>query len=145
MSEDFITTLYDMHDMGAPFAKTLVVYGFGFSVGKYFVRALRGIIRFSVAIADIIRDTIIIFIVGYFIGLTGIGEKIFGSGDSPTMGILRTIGGGSTEWFWDAMNLFIGTFQALGINFAALPNFTLTMSALLIGGFIGVIFGIVFS
>ena len=145
MSEDFITTLYDMHDMGVPFAKTLVVYGFGFSVGKYFVRVLRGIIRFSVAIADIIRDTIIIFTVGYFIGLTGIGEKIFGSSDSATMGILRAIGGGSTDWFWDSMNLFIGTFQAMGMNLTALPDFVLTMSALLIGGLIGVIFGILFS
>lgn len=145
MSEEFITTFYAMHDMGVPFAKTLVVYGFGFSVGKYFVRVMRGIIRFSVAIADVIRDTIIIFIVGYFIGVTGIGEKIFGSGDSATMGILRAIGGGSTEWFWDSMNLFIGTFQAMGINFAALPDFVATMSALLIGGLIGAIFGILFS
>ena len=145
MSEEFITTFYDMHDMGVPFAKTLVVYGFGFSVGKYFVRALRGITRFSVAIADIIRDTIIIFIVGYFIGLTGIGGKIFGSGDSSTMGILRAIGGGSLDWFWDATNIFIGTFQAMGINLNALPDFVATMSALLIGGLIGVIIGILFS
>ena len=76
-SEDFIDTFYNLHEMGLPIAKIFVLYGAGFSIGKNFVKVMRGSARFGVAVSDLIRDVIAAFIVGYFIGGVGIGVQIF--------------------------------------------------------------------
>ena len=130
-SEEFFETFYNLHEQGLPFAKTFVIYGAGFSLGKNFVRILRGSIRGGVAVSDFIRDVIFAFIVGYFIGNVGVGMKLF-----------QAMGGEFTD---DTTVMFVNFFNAFGINIAALPDFIANMSALLIGAFIGVIFGFLFG
>ena len=130
-SEEFFETFYNLHEQGLPFAKTFVIYGAGFSLGKNFVRILRGSIRGGVAVSDFIRDVIVAFIVGYFIGNVGVGMKLF-----------QAMGGEFTD---DTTVMFVNFFNAFGINIAALPDFVANMSALLIGAFIGVIFGFLFG
>lgn len=126
-NEAFIETFYNLHEMGLPFAKTFVFYGAGFSIGKMFIKMMRGTIRFGVAVSDFIRDVILAFIAGYFIGNIGVGIKLF-----------QAMGGEFTD---DTTIMFLKFFNAFGINVAALPEFVATMSSLLIGAFIGVIFG----
>lgn len=126
-SEEFFEIFYNLHAQGLPFAKMFVFYGAGFSIGKNFVRILRGSIRGGVAVSDFIRDVILAFIVGYFIGNIGVGIKLF-----------QAMGGEFTD---DTTIMFLKFFNAFGINVAALPEFVATMSSLLIGAFIGVIFG----
>ena len=130
-SEEFFETFYNLHEQGLPFAKTFVIYGAGFSLGKNFVRILRGSIRGGVAVSDFIRDVIVAFIVGYFIGGFGVGAKIF-----YAMG-----GEVSNDW----TTMLFNVLHTFGINIAALPDFIANMSALLIGAFIGVIFGFLFG
>jgi len=126
-NEAFIETFYNLHEMGLPFAKTFVFYGAGFSIGKMFIKMMRGTIRFGVAVSDFIRDVILAFIAGYFIGGVGVGAKIF-----------QAMGGDVTE---NSAGMLYNFLSAFKINVAALPEFVATMSALLIGAFIGVIFG----
>lgn len=57
-----------MHEGGLQLGKTIAVYGAGFSIGKNIVRVIRGKVRGSVAIANVIRDTAIFFGVSYLGG-----------------------------------------------------------------------------
>ena len=134
-SEEFFETFYALHEMGMPFAKTFVVYGAGFSIGKNLIKLFRGTIRGGVAISDFIRDVILAFIGGYFIGGVGIGAKIF-----YAMG-----GEVSDDW----TTMLFNVLNAFGVNLDALPSLVSTTSALLvsavIGAFIGAIFGFLFG
>ena len=101
-SEEFFETFYALHAMGMPFAKTFVVYGAGFSIGKNLIRIFRGTTRFGVGVSDFIRDLIFAFIGGYFVGGFGVGAKIF-----------HAIGGEiSNDW----TTMLFNVLSMLGIN-----------------------------
>lgn len=140
-SEEFIETFQAIHAAGLPVGKTFLVYGAGFSFGKNFVKFMRDSARGGVAVADFIRDLIIAFIIGYVIGGSGVGGNISALADSSAIEILRAMGGGSMEWVGDTANISLGALASLGINLNVIPSFVLTMSAFLIGAFIGVVFG----
>lgn len=77
------------HAIGLQYAKTFGLFGAGFSIGRNFMRVMNARIRSGVALANIIRDTIISFIVGYagssLIG--GIVNSSVGTTASSTLGI----------------------------------------------------------
>ena len=142
-SEDFFETISNIHELGVSFGKTIVLYGVGFSLSKNIIRVVRSRIRTSVAIADFIRDVIVIFIIGYVIGGVGIGEILSTALDSTTTEILRSMGVG--DFVGDSTNIFLGLLYYFGVDFGSLPTFALTIPALLIGAIIGAIFGILFD
>lgn len=130
-SEDFIDIFYNLHEMGLPVAKIFVLYGAGFSIGKNFVKVMRGSARFGIAVSDFIRDVIAAFIVGYFIGGVGIGVQIF-----------QAMGGDVTGGL---SGLVFNFFSAFKISLAALPEFVAAVSSVLAGAIIGVFFGFLFT
>ncbi len=66
-------TISAMHATGFQFGKTIVMYGAGFSIGKNIIRIIRGSVRGAVAFSNVIRDTIIFFVISYLAGSLGSG------------------------------------------------------------------------
>ena len=62
-----------MHDAGLNFGSTIALYGAGFSIGKHIIRLTRGKVTFGVAVANVIRDTLIFFGISYFGGALASG------------------------------------------------------------------------
>ena len=67
-----------MHEAGVALALAIAVYGAGFSIGRHVIKTMRGNIRGSVAIAHVMRDVVICFVVGY------VGGAIFTGATTAT-------------------------------------------------------------
>ena len=131
-SEEFFETFYALHEAGLPFAKAFVVYGTGFSLGKNFIKLFRGRVRFGVAISDFIRDVIVVFIGGYFIGGFGVGVEIFSAL------------GGTVSNDWTTM--LFNVLNTLGVDLPSVVSTTMAIIvSAIIGAFMGMIFGFLFS
>lgn len=62
-----------MHAGGVQLGKTIALYGAGFTIGKNIVRVVRGKVRGSVAVSNVIRDTAIFFGISYLAGFLSSG------------------------------------------------------------------------
>ena len=142
---EFFLNLSSFHTAGVPFAKTLVLYGLGFSIGKNIVKVMRNRIRISVATADVIRDTIIAFLIGYVIGAAGVGIFISNSLDTAGRIISQTLGNNSAVFVSDPVNVFFGLFYAMGADFGSVSILSLTFPAVVTGALIRAIFGFLFN
>lgn len=140
----FFENLSSMHTIAVPFAKTFVLYGLGFSIGKNIVKVMRNRIRMSVAIADIARDSIIAFFIGYVIGAMGVGRFISNSFDAAGKILSQTLGG-SVGFVSDPVNVFLGLLYAMGADFGSVTILALTAPAVVLGALIGAIFGFLFN
>lgn len=140
----FFENLSSMHTIAVPFAKTFVLYGLGFSIGKNIVKVMRNRIRMSVAIADIARDSIIAFFIGYVIGAMGVGRFISNSFDAAGKVLSQTLGG-SVGFVSDPVNVFLGLLYAMGADFGSVTILALTAPAVVLGALIGAIFGFLFN
>lgn len=140
----FFENLSSMHTIAVPFAKTFVLYGLGFSIGKNIVKVMRNRIRMSVAIADVARDLIIAFFIGYVIGAMGVGRFISNSFDAAGKVLSQTLGG-SVGFVSDPVNVFLGLLYAMGADFGSVTILALTAPAVVLGALIGAIFGFLFN
>ena len=88
-SADAFETFAASHAVGLHFGKTFGLFGIGFSVGRNFMRVMNARIRSGVAMSNVIRDTIIFFIVGYAGSaiFSGIANSTAGTTASSTLGI----------------------------------------------------------
>jgi hypothetical protein len=141
----FFENLSSMHTIAVPFAKTFVLYGLGFSIGKNIVKVMRNRIRMSVAIADIARDSIIAFFIGYVIGAMGVGRFISNSFDAAGKILSQTLGSNSAVFISDPVNVFLGLLYAMGADFGSVTILALTAPAVVLGALIGAIFGFLFN
>ena len=124
----------------APTGKLFALYGAGFSFGKNIIRVMRGRTGWAVTVADVIRDTIIAFIIGSMIGGMGVGETISNSFDSLTSTFLNAFG--STA---DPASVISGLLYSMGLGTAPVEILTTTFPAIVIGVLAGMIFGFLFS
>ena len=124
----------------APIGRMFALYGAGFSIGKNIVKVMRGRTHAGVAVADVIRDTIIAFIIGSMIGGIGVGEKISDSFDSLTSTFLNVFG--STA---DPASVVSGLLYSMGLGSTPVEIFTTTFPAIVIGVLAGMIFGFFFN
>ena len=60
-----------MHETGVQLGKTVALYGLGFSIGRNIILVFRGKVRGGVAMAHVLRDTAVVFGVGYLFGALG--------------------------------------------------------------------------
>ncbi len=93
INEQTVDLVSTMHEAGVPFGKSLALFGIGFSLGKSFIKIRHKKGRASVAIADVIRDVIIFFILGYLLGAVGVGDTLSAAVDSVTETIAELLGG----------------------------------------------------
>lgn len=124
----------------APIGKLFALYGAGFSFGKNVIRVMRGKTSWAVTVADVIRDTIIAFLIGIMIGAIGVGKTISNSFDSLTSTFLNVFG--STA---DPASVISGLLYSMGMNFGAVEILTLTTPPIILGVLAGMIFGFFFS
>ncbi|MBE8954351.1 MAG: hypothetical protein SR2Q5_01600 [Quinella sp. 2Q5] len=130
-----------MHTSGVGFAKALVMYGAGFSIGRHAIKTMRGKIRGSVAIAHVIRDAAVCFGVSYVGGVLYGGAMSSGSRQSSVdFGVgnvaANSVGdvvAGSAVGLTDAANNLIdkvthGAFDAVG-NVGSSVGSSLTAAA----------------
>lgn len=80
-----------MHASGLSFGKTIGLFGAGFSIGKNFIRVVRGKINGGVAVANIIRDAAIFFGVSYLGAALSTGAinmaKVVTGNNTPTVDV----------------------------------------------------------
>ena len=124
----------------APTGKLFALYGAGFSFGKNIIRVMRGRTGWAVTVADVIRDTIIAFIIGSMIGGMGVGETISNSFDSLTSTFLNAFG--STA---DPASVISGLLYSMGAGYGPVEIFTATFPAIVLGVLAGMIFGFLFG
>lgn len=128
------------HTAAAPLGKTFALYGVGFSVGKNIIRVMRGRTHAGVAVADVIRDAIIAFIIGYAIGAVDVGKTISTSLDSLSSTFTKTLGITA-----DPSSIISGLLYSMGMNFDAVEIFILTAPSVVFGVLAGMIFGFFFN
>lgn len=124
----------------APIGKLFALYGAGFSIGKNIVKVMRGRTHAGVAVADVIRDTIIAFIIGCMIGGAGVGDTIDKSFDTLTATFLNAFG--TTA---DPTSIISGLLYSMGAGYGPAEIFAATFPAMVIGVLAGMIFGFFFN
>ena len=124
----------------APIGKLFALYGAGFSIGKNIVKVMRGRTHAGVAVADVIRDTIIAFIIGCMVGGVGVGDTIENSFDTLTKTFLNAFG--STA---DPTSIISGLLYSMGAGYGPAEIFAATFPAMVIGVLAGMIFGFFFN
>ena len=124
----------------APTGRLFALYGVGFSFGKNIIRVMRGRTGWAVTVADVIRDTIIAFIIGSMIGGMGVGETISNSFDSLTSTFLNAFG--STA---DPASVISGLLYSMGLGTAPVEIITTTFPPIILGVLAGMIFGFLFN
>lgn len=124
---------------GAPIGRLFALYGAGFSIGKSIVKIMRGRTHAGVAVADVIRDTIIAFIIGSMVGGMG-GKTISDSFDSLTSTFLKAFG--TTA---DPASVISGLLYSMGLGTAPVEIITTTFPPIILGVLAGMIFGFLFN
>ena len=124
----------------APIGRMFALYGAGFSIGKNIVKVMRGRSHFGVAVADVIRDTIIAFIIGCMVGGVGVGDTINKSLDTLSKTFLNAFG--STA---DPSSVISGLLYSMGAGYGPVEIFTATFPSVVLGVLAGMIFGFLFS
>ena len=123
----------------APIGRLFALYGAGFSFGKNIIRVMRGRTGWAVTLADVIRDSIIAFLIGCMIGGVG-GETISESLDSLTSTFLKVFG--TTA---DPASVISGLLYSMGAGYGSVEILTTTFPPIILGVLAGMIFGFLFS
>ena len=123
----------------APIGRLFALYGAGFSFGKNIIRVMRGRTGWAVTLADVIRDSIIAFLIGCMIGGVG-GETISESLDSLTSTFLKVFG--TTA---DPASVISGLLYSMGAGYGSVEILTTTFPPIILGVLAGMIFGFFFS
>ena len=162
-SAEAFETFAASHAVGLHFGKMFGLFGLGFSVGRNFMRVMNARIRSGVAMSNVIRDTIIFFIVGYASSslLGGIVNSGVGTTASSTLGITpppMTGGGnvGAAGGLIVAADQLVnsvtggvgGLMTAAGVdvgNTALVGTFGSSLSLVLIGAIIGCLVSLIFE
>lgn len=162
-SAEAFETFAAAHAVGLHFAKTCGLFGLGFSLGKNFMRVMNVRIRSGVAMSNVIRDTIIFFIVGYAASslLGGIANSSIGTTASSTLGIAppsMAVGGnvGAAGGLIGAADELVasvtggvnGLMNATGVdvgNTALVGTLGSSLSLVLIGAIIGCLVSLIFE
>lgn len=164
-SAEAFETFAAAHAVGLHFAKTFGLFGLGFSLGKNFMRVMNVRIRSGVAMSNVIRDTIIFFIVGYAASsvLGGIVNSGIGTTASSTLGISPSMVAGNSGGAVGAAGGLIGAadelvnsvtggvnglMTAAGVdvgNTALVGTLGSSLSLVLIGAIIGCLVSLIFE
>ena len=123
----------------APIGRLFALYGAGFSFGKNIIRVMRGRTGWAVTLADVIRDSIIAFLIGCMIGGVG-GETISESLDSLTSTFLKVFG--TTA---DPASVISGLLYSMGAGYGSVEILTTTFPPIILGVLAGMIFGFLFT
>ena len=144
LSAEFVATFSVLHERALPFGKSFALFGAGFTIGKNIIKIVRGNARAGVAVADVIRDVIITFGLGYAIGAAGIGEKLFITADLSSLAILTAGNSPLGDAASIVINRIIGMIYFSGADTGLMTMFIGSVPLFSFGLLLGIIFGFLF-
>jgi len=145
MNPTIFDTLSAMHIAGFQLGKTIATLGLGFSIGKNIIRVVRGKIRGGVAMANVLRDAVIFFVLSYVGGALAGGAMKMLTGENLSLNFSMTNVGGTAGELSSAANDLInrvtgGVFEMMSsAGNSAGDTLTMTTAGTSMGGTVSAI------